>query len=541
MLLAVCWYRLKQAARYNRSEPTPAYPRSILMKGPPSPRGELDPQALQIEPLPELAGMAESLGAPYGLPFWFAYIGNLAIMVAISLLYRYSDYVKVLGGTETDLGWIVGVGMVGSLVMRLAQGVCIIRIGARQVWFWSVAVFAAVCFAHRLVETVDGPAVYVLQIIFRSAVAGTFGASITYVSSRVPVSRVAEVIGMLGTSGFLGMLGGTLIGDYGIFGAGPIDRWHVDAMFDVAGLLGVIACVFSLLATRGEIRPQIRRQPPLLWLLRRYHPGVLLLVAVGVGIGVNLPTAYLRPFTETLGISGIMVFFWVYAPTAFITRFLTRRAPEQIGIRPMVMIGLSCLALSVVLYLVVSTTWHLVIPGLLAGFAHAFLFPSVTGGGSTSFPTRYRGLGVTVMLAMFDLGNLIGAPMAGMMLYGAEAAGLPPYPTMFLGIASLLALICTAYLLNSRHHKGPGLQRKRTRKRRTPAPRPIPQGVGTAVGDGALDMVPHNASHNGAAESALSKTSADQAQNGHSREAGDPAHTDNGHDPARLQGEKCPG
>ncbi len=450
------------------------------MKGHPPPSGD---ENLHVRhgttQLPELAGTAESLAAPYGLPFWFAYLGNSALMLAISLLYRYSDYVKALGGDDIDVGLIVGVGMVGSLFMRLGQGVWIVRIGARQVWIWSGLAFIVVCFAHRLVPSANGPAIYVLQICFRTAVAGAFGASITYVSSRVEVYRVAEVIGMLGTSGFIGMLAGTWAGKI-ILGDGPISRADVDHMFDFAGIMGMVGCVFAWLATRGETRPVKRRQPPLIWLLRRYHPGVLLLVAMGVGIGVSLPTAYLRPFTESLGIGGVMLFFWIYAPAAFVTRFLTRRAPEQIGIRPMILLGLIALSLSVIFYLAVTTTWLLVIPALLAGFAHAFLFPSVTGGGSTCFPTRYRGIGVTVMLAMFDLGGLIGAPMAAVMLYSAKVAGLPQYPTMFVGMTAILTLIAIAYFFNSRHHRGPGLQRKPRRKQRavrklaSPAPMAAP-------------------------------------------------------------------
>ncbi len=437
------------------------------MKGTPPPSGNANPYASPPTPqLPDLAGTADSLTAPYGLPFWFTYLGNSALMAAISLLYRYSDYVKVLGGDDIDLGWIVGVGMVGSLLMRLGQGVCIVRIGARQVWFWSVLAFIVVCLAHRLVTTAHGPAIYLLQIGFRTSVAGAFGASITYVSSRVQVFRVAEVIGMLGTSGFIGMLAGTWAGKL-ILGTGPVERAHVDAMFDFAAWMGVLGCIFAWLATRGEVRPIRRRQPPLGWLLKRYHPGVLLLVAMAVGIGVSLPTAYLRPFTESLGIGGVMLFFWIYAPTAFLTRFLTRRAPERIGIRPMILLGLTALSLSVLLYLIVTTTWLLVIPALLAGFAHAFLFPSVTGGGSTCFPSRYRGIGVTVMLAMFDLGSLIGAPMAAMMLYSARKVGLPEYPSMFIGITALLTAIAVIYFFNSRHHRGPGLQRKPRRKKRT--------------------------------------------------------------------------
>ena len=42
-------------------------------------------------------------------------------------------------------------------------------------------------------------------------VAGVFGASITYISTRAPAHRMAEIIGMLGTSGFVGMVAGTML------------------------------------------------------------------------------------------------------------------------------------------------------------------------------------------------------------------------------------------------------------------------------------------------------------------------------------------
>ena len=62
--------------------------------------------------------------------------------------------------------------------------------------------------------TVDGPAIYVLRIIYQSSIAGVFGASITYISRRAPLSRVAEIVGTLGTSGFIGMMSGTTLGDW---------------------------------------------------------------------------------------------------------------------------------------------------------------------------------------------------------------------------------------------------------------------------------------------------------------------------------------
>ena len=54
----------------------------------------------------------------YDASFWLAYAANFALMAAVTLLYRYADFVVGLGGTEFDVGRIVGLGMIGSLMMR---------------------------------------------------------------------------------------------------------------------------------------------------------------------------------------------------------------------------------------------------------------------------------------------------------------------------------------------------------------------------------------------------------------------------------------
>jgi len=73
------------------------------------------------------------------------------------------------------------------------------------------------------------------------------------------------------------------------------------------------------------------------------------------------------------------------------------------------------------------------------------LFPAIVAGGSGIFPTRHRGVGTTLMLATFDLGNLIGAPLVGGLLRGARLMNLPRYPAMFIAMAAILAAITCAY------------------------------------------------------------------------------------------------
>lgn len=392
------------------------------------------------QPTRAAAPPAHHEDAAYGLPFWFSYGANTTLMVAISLLYRYADLVSSLGGNEFHLGWIVGTGMVGSLVMRLAQGLGIDRYGPRIVWLGSAVGFILSCLGHLAIQRIDTPPIYLLRILLQSSVAGVFGASITYVSRRAPLARMAEVVGTLGTSGFIGMMLGPLLGDL-LCGGNVTHRGQVDRLFIAAAGLGTLSALCGFLATRGFVPPTPRRHLPLARILRRSHPGAILLVGAAMGFGLSVPPTFLRPFTEDLGIQRIAPFFWVYAPTAFITRMSIRRLPERVGVRPMIHLGMASLVLSTLAFLGVRQPWQLVAPAVLIGFAHALLFPSVVAGGTVPFPLRYRGVGTTLMLAMFDLGALFGAPLAGGILSLAHQQSWPPYPTMFLSVALILAAV----------------------------------------------------------------------------------------------------
>lgn len=390
---------------------------------------------------------------PYGHPFWYAYAANTSVMIAVSLLFRYADFVTFLGGSELHLGWIVGIGMVGSLAARVFLGWAIDRYGARRVWLAALALFTLCCLAHLRVTSYHGPAIYILRILFCCAIAGIFGASMTFISGRAPIARMAEMLGMIGTSGFIGMVFGTQIGDL-LCGTDMITRHQINLMFLIAAGFGIAAWFFAWNATRGQIAPAVRRRPPLLWLLRRYQPGTVLLVSAAMGMGIGLPGTFLRTYAADLDIARIGLFFAVYAPTAIITRLSTRRLPERFGLRPMILAGMVCMLLSQLTFLVVRNEWSLVVPGFGYGVAHAILFPSTIALGSSAFPNRYRGLGTTLMLAAFDFGQLVGAPIAGWIVESGTSRGLPGYPIMFCSVAAMFAAVAAVFAFSMSNRQG---------------------------------------------------------------------------------------
>jgi MFS family permease len=386
---------------------------------------------------------------PYGRTFWLAYASNALVCVAIALLYRYADFVTYLGGTEFHLGWIVGVGMVGSVLVRLLLGSGIDRYGPRLIWLGSLVLFVATCWAHLSVTDFGAAWIYVLRILYCTAMAGIFGAATTFIVGRSGGPRLAELISMLGTSGFLGMMLGTLLGDF-ICGAESLQRWHVDGMFLAAGLLGAAAVPFAWLSTRGAVPPEYFRRGSVVGVVRRYQPGMVLVVGVATGAALVLPATFLRTFAADLDIPRIGLFFSVVAITAFTTRVLTRRLPERLGLPRMILIGLGVMAVAQLLFLLVGSEWQLVLPGLAHGIAQAILYPMVTATESSTFPLRYRGLGTTLVLATLDVGQLIGAPVAGIILHVSGSIGLAGYPTMYLTMSAVLVMVAGLYAVTLR-------------------------------------------------------------------------------------------
>lgn len=407
------------------------------------------PKAARPKPAPRAPAPEVSA---YDRHFWFSYAANFFMVAAVSLLFRYSDFVAKLGGNEQHLGWIVGVGMIGSLSMRLFQGAGIDRYGPRIVWVLSLVGFVASCIAHHFIARVDGPAIYVWRMVLQTSVAGVYGASIAYVSARAPIERLAEVVGTLGTSGFLGMQCGTVMSDV-LARQAPLE-----AMFHGSALLGTSSLICALLGGGNAVRHPQHRRPPTFHVLRKYHPGTLLIVSLAMGFGLSLPTVFVRPFAASLGVRAISWFFVVYTATAFGTRLALRRVIDRYGTRTMALLGLAFLIAGIACFIPTAASWHFILPALLMGAAHAMLFPAVTAGVSLAFPARYRGLATTLNMTMFDFGAFIGAPLCGALLGFAEARGWPAYPTAFGIVATLLTVCALVYAVSTfgrRHLRAP--------------------------------------------------------------------------------------
>ena len=385
---------------------------------------------------------------PYGPRFWWTYLSNIGLMTTVSLLFRYADFVTHLGGTEKQLGLITGIGMFGAITARCFQGVAIDRYGAIRIWRLSLVLLVVCLLGHLSIRVLDSPWIYALRIIYTVSLAGAFGASITYVSLRASPDRMGEMIGMLGSSGFIGMAIGPSIGDWLFADVDPTTLASKLFLCSTASAVFSLCCAFA--ATIGET-PKISENGKNssfvgLWKnVRAFHPGWTLLVGFAMGVGIGMPGTFLSAFAAERGIADLGWFWIPYAVIAFIVRVFTRTLSDRWGTRPTILVGLACMSGSMLAYLVVSNGPSLIFPAALGGFAHAFLFPATVAEGNHSFPVEQRGLATNVVLTMFDIGLLVGQPIFGWTVDVSRDFELDGYVVAFSGLAVMLLVVAAVY------------------------------------------------------------------------------------------------
>jgi MFS family permease len=373
----------------------------------------------------------------YGFEFWIAYLANFLLTTSNSLTFRFADFVDFLGGSAVTTGLIWGIGTGVSVLLRVLLGWVVDLRGPRLVWLWSTVAFVASLLGFIPLDRL-GPMIYLLRIAYTSAIAGMFSCSIVHISSRVAPHQRAELIGTLGTSGFIGMLAGPQLGDW-IFARFRSGALPYEIMFGVAAGMGVLYFAVAAFLTRVPDPPAARHAVPLTGLLLRYWPGPLVAVAMMMGVGQVVPFTFLTRYAAVRGLGGIGTFFFFYAPTAFVLRVMGRQWPERFGRRNTAIFGLACVATSMLLYLPVRVEWQLMWAALFAGVGHALLFPSVTTLGAECFPERFRGTGTSLILGLVDMGTLFAAPAFGWIIdhWGFES--------MYLTACVTITLVCGTF------------------------------------------------------------------------------------------------
>lgn len=358
----------------------------------------------------------------YTRQFFQIFAAVALFMTGVALQFHFGQYIEYLGHGVDTLGRILGIAMVGTLVFRLRMGRWIDRFGCRPTWVVGSLVVAVSVAAMQLSGQLW--VITLLRTITMMAMATVLTTVSVLAALIAPPRRRAESIGTMGMAGFTGLIVGPTLGDWILSGSSnSIDPYRIffttTAVCSVGSAL-VMMCLPTTLG-RGPVPVRNPKDPnhdgapgpsstpqSQLRIVTRHWPGAVLVVGVVFAVAFCWQSMFLERLAQHRGFEHIKVFFLCYGPTAILLRLVFRRLPERFGRTRTLLLGLCLLATGQLCLTQSYSQGQLVLPGLLMGAGHCFVFPSMVDLAAERLPLEHRGTGTALILGAGDVGMLIG-------------------------------------------------------------------------------------------------------------------------------------
>ncbi len=344
-------------------------------------------------------------------------------------------YIKNLGGTEVEVGMVMGVYNAVGILCQPLIGPWVDALGRRPFMLAGAALALAAAILATVAPSIGLLAfVRVLQGLGFSCF---FVANYSYVIDLVPQAQRGWALGIYGVAGLVGTAVAPLIGEWTIryFGFRPLFAGAA-AMMAVAGFF-----VWGLRERGREGTLPVRG---FIWERGGLAEAFQLSMAVTFffGLGAGTIFVFLPTFAEEVGVRTLAVFFTAFSLSAIGVRVFGGRLSDTHGRRAVIVPSMFVQAaattlLAAVGFLVSRTSATPVVPvlflaGLMLGGGHGFLYPGLAALVTDRTPETRRGVVVGIFSAVFLAGQTTGAFVFG---YVTHAVG---YAFMWMLLTSLL-------------------------------------------------------------------------------------------------------
>lgn len=343
-------------------------------------------------------------------------------------------YVKQLGGTEIEIGIVMGISSAVGIVAQPLLGPWVDALGRRPFMLAGIGCVLASTLLAAIAQSV--PVLIVVRVLQGLGFSAFFVANFSYVIDLIEPARRGMALGIYGISGFASTALAPLLGEW------LVRRWGFHALFSGSGII-VLAAAWLAWHVRETQRTEVRYVRGLRWardvvdeIFRRH-----MAVAFFFGLGAGTLSTFMPTFAEDLGVRTVALFYTGYAVSAIAVRLVGGRMIDTRGRRAVIVPSMFVLAAAGALLAgagyaaeryAVPVLPVIVVAGLLSGAAHGFLYPALAALVADGAPPARRAAVIGVFSALFLCGQGGGAFVFGGL---AHALGYAP---MWLALTALV-------------------------------------------------------------------------------------------------------
>ena len=339
-------------------------------------------------------------------------LANLCHTASFSAFFLLPLYVLEEGGSQGDVGMVMGIFSMASAVCRPWISSMIDRIGRKRSYtLGSILMVAAPLLYLGLHDPLGTyyPLFILLRLVHGVGLAICFTAVFTFMADILPQGRLNEGIGMFGISGLLGIALGPILAE------ATLARYGFTGLFLVAGSLAATALLAHQPLQESHTRhtSTTDRHVSFFGLLKREKFIVVGLLSLMFGVGLAATGSFVAPLAEARGLGYMSIYFFCYSGGAIAVRFVSGKLADEVGERTILPYGIFLYIAGILILPFTYSALLLCVAGALSGIGHGLLFPLLNTMAVRDEPGNLRGKATGIFTGGIDTGIFAGSLILG--------------------------------------------------------------------------------------------------------------------------------
>ena len=369
----------------------------------------------------------------YSRTFLTMALANLFTMSSISTFFLFPLFITGHGGTKADIGIMMAVFTIASILSRPWISEMIDRIGRKKCYTIACLILSLLPLAYLFFNG-DLSSFYIpilfVRIIHGLGMALSFTSVMTYIADIVPKNRLNEGLGMFGVTALVALALGPIIAEW------IIRQFGFSLFFITSSILAIIGLLLHLPLPESYVHNSPGRASPSFFsiLLNKRRIFVFLLVFL-FGFGLSAVFGFLTPFAEEKQLAFISLFFISYSVGAISMRFFGGRLADRVGEGRIIPYAFIVTSFGVLMIFFLGGDLILVLSGFISGSGHGLLYPCLNAIAVRNEPQDIRGKIIGVFTGGMDTGIFLGSILLGYIgkWFGFQLLFLVAGLTLFMG------------------------------------------------------------------------------------------------------------
>jgi MFS family permease len=317
------------------------------------------------------------------------------------LLITLPIYIEKIGGSESEIGLILGVFTISAVLLRPFIGKEVDRRGRKIILISGIVIFFISMLLYDHTKNVTS--LLLLRVLHGIGWGAATTAATTLIADIAPPKRRGEAMGVFGMASNVAMAIGPALSMI------LLQKYDFPILFSISAGISLLSLLLVLPISETMV---VHPRTPLFSREALFPSALMFMISLTYGSIVS----FLSLFAQKQGIANPGIFFTVFAVTLILVRALAGKLSDIKGRKFVIIPGMVLIAAGLGVLSTASTLNSFLVAAFLYGIGFGLVHPSLMALLVDMVGDEGRGAAMGTFTAAFDLGIGAGSILLGLVL-----------------------------------------------------------------------------------------------------------------------------